>query len=272
MVFEYLINPQRAEKKPWQLFFMGLFYPSLAILLSLWVFKSYISINMIALTTMAALPLIYNSIKDEEQKDFIFKNERLRLRSHSKVLSYYLFLFLGMVVAFALWYAYTPPDLTYDIFNAQEATITDINAPVGYAISASEYMGTVFFHNSKVLLFCLIFSLFFGAGAIYILTYNASVIGTAVGMFMKQNIGAAHSLTGLSYGLLRYLPHGVLEITGFFLGGLAGGIVSIAIIHHDFQSDKFKIVLKDSLHLIFLAFVFLFLAAMTEVYITPLFY
>ncbi len=216
MVLEYLINPKKAERKPWDMFFIGMIFPSVAILLSLWVFKNYVSFNMIALTTIAAIPLIYNTIKWEEKKDMKITKERTRLREHSKVLAFYLFLFLGSVVAFAAWYIFTPPYLTENIFSVQQATIRDfdknvLGQSVGNFPSASEYTGKIFFNNLKVMLFCLVFSLFFGAGAIYILTLNASVIGTAIGMFIKENV--TYGLVGgLSIGLMRYLTHGIFEM------------------------------------------------------------
>jgi hypothetical protein len=34
MVFESLINPIKAEKKPWEMFFIGIVYSSVAVILS----------------------------------------------------------------------------------------------------------------------------------------------------------------------------------------------------------------------------------------------
>ena len=34
--------------------------------------------------------------------------------------------------------------------------------------------------------FCLLFSLIYGSGAIFILTWNASVLGTAIGNYIKS--------------------------------------------------------------------------------------
>lgn len=275
MVLEYLISPKKAEKKPWELFLIGAILPSVAILLSLWVFKNYVSFNMIALTTLAAIPLVYNTIKLEEKKDIRIKEERTRLREHSKFLSFYLFFFLGSVVAFAMWYVYIPPHLTENVFGWQESTINNfdenvISGGVGNYASATTYVGRIFFNNFKILAFSLLFSLFFGAGAVYILTLNASVIGTAVGMFIKES--AQGVFVGLSMGLLRYLTHGMFEIVAYFIAGLAGGIISIAIIRHDFWGKKFKAILQDSTGLILLAILFLFLGALMEVYVTPLYY
>jgi len=41
MVLESIIDPFKAEKKPWEMFFIGIFYSSLAVILSLWIFRDY---------------------------------------------------------------------------------------------------------------------------------------------------------------------------------------------------------------------------------------
>ena len=48
-------------------------------------------------------------------------------------------------------------------------------------------------------------------------------------------------------GIMRYMTHGFFEILAYFIGGLAGGIVSIALIKHNLQENR---VLIDSLDLI----------------------
>jgi len=55
----------------------------------------------------------------------------------------------------------------------------------------------------------------------------------------------------------------------YFTAGLAGGIISIAVIKHDFGSKKFTHVLIDSLDLIVISLVILLIAAFIEVHITP---
>ena len=109
----------------------------------------------------------------------------------------------------------------------------------------------------------VIFSLIFGAGAIFILAWNASVIGAAIGIFTKSNI------SNLPLGLARYMIHGIPEIGSYFTGALAGGIISVAIINHDVKSEKFWTILQDSLNLVIFAVVLLFVAALIEVFITP---
>ena len=126
-------------------------------------------------------------------------------------------------------------------------------------------------NNLKVMLFCLFFSLFFGAGAIFILTWNASVIGAAMGTFATEKLGifGTHLIT-FPLSLMRYMTHGVFEILAYFMAGLAGGIISVAIINNDLVGEYKKRILKDSIDLILLAVAFLIVGAIVEVFVTPL--
>jgi hypothetical protein len=63
-------------------------------------------------------------------------------------------------------------------------------------------------------------------------------------------------------GLARYILHGLPEIASYFIVALAGGLVSVAFIKHEIGTDKFWEVLQDSLNLIILAIIILFLAAL----------
>src|SRR3989338_10207060 len=104
MVLESLTSPARAERKPSHLIFYGILYSSIAIILSLWIFREQSSLIMVFLTVLATIPLIYNTLKIEEKKDEGNYNERRILREHWKALSYFMYLFIGFVIAFSLWY------------------------------------------------------------------------------------------------------------------------------------------------------------------------
>jgi uncharacterized membrane protein SpoIIM required for sporulation len=121
----------------------------------------------------------------------------------------------------------------------------------------------IFSNNVYVLIFTIIFSLIFGAGAIFILVWNASVISAAIGIFAKFD------LANLPLGLARYMIHGLPEISAYFVGALAGGILSFAIIRHDTYNRKFWKVIQDSLNLIIIAIAILLISAFIEVFITP---
>lgn len=289
MVLENLIGPKKAEKKPYDMLFVGFLYASVAMFLSLWIFRDQTSLVMVFLTVMAALPLVYDTIKYEENKDHSKRKEMVLLKEHSRALSFFVFLFIGTVISFSLWYIFLPDTIIGSVFNTQISTIKNINSNIfgidfvtSSYISGSDLLGQIFANNLKVLLFSIFFSFFYGAGSLFILIWNASVIGTAIGNFFRVNISQYAQTLGFlkvagyfhifSLGLLRYFIHGIPEVLAYFVGGLAGGIISIAVTRHDIRTDEFKKVLIDSIDLIIISIALLFVAGLLEVYVTPLFF
>ena len=114
------------------------------------------------------------------------------------------------------------------------------------------------------MIFTLLFSLIFGAGAIFILAWNASVIAAAIGIFTKYQI------TEIPLGLLRYMIHGVPEIAAYFITALAGGIFGIGFFKNKIKSRKFLRVIENTIILLFVSILILIIAALIEVYLTPL--
>ena len=280
MVIENLINPTKAEGKPWELFFIGFLYASVAVFLSLWIFRDYSSLVMVFLTVFSSIPLVYNLIGIEEEKDSKIYNERILLKEHSKALSVLIFLFLGYVASFSVWFIFLPDATVQNMFNVQLETIRSINGGVIGLGAGTDFVMQIFSNNIRVMIFCILFAFLFGAGAIFILTWNASVIAAAIGSFIRNNLGEYTQVAGISkitgyfhlgtLGLMRYMTHGIFEILAYFAAGLAGGIISVAVIRHDFGTNKFNKILFDSLDLIVIAILVLFVAALIEVFVTPL--
>ncbi|MEM4247106.1 MAG: stage II sporulation protein M [Candidatus Woesearchaeota archaeon] len=283
MVLESLLNPLRAERQPWVLVFLGFLYASLALFLSIWIFEEQASIVMVFLTVMAALPLMYQTLRVEEEKDVIFSQEKTLLREHSKAILFFLALFLGFVIGYTICYVILPSSLSEHIFSTQTHTISNLNQQVtGNAMLQVGLMNKIFLNNVKVLIFCILFSFIYGCGAIFILSWNASVIGAAVGNFIRNHVSQAADAVGLtkvstyfhasSLSILRYAIHGIPEITAYFIAGLAGGILSVAIIRHDFGTANFEKILLDTSDLILISIFVLFVAALLEVFVTPAFF
>lgn len=260
---------------------LGFLYATIGAFLALWVFKSESSLVMVFLTCMAAIPLMYNTINLEEEKDLEGMEERWLLKEHGKALEAFMFLFLGMTLAYALWYAVLSPATISLLFKTQASTIKTINPLMtGLATAGFPEFSKIFLNNVRVLIFCILFSFLYGSGAIFILAWNGSVIGVAIGNFIRNGLGEAAHLIGfekmshyfghISYGLLMYAIHGIPEILAYFIAGLAGGIISIAVIRHDFGTQKFEHILLDSADLLLLSLIILFIAGVTEVWVTPL--
>ena len=121
-------------------------------------------------------------------------------------------------------------------------------------------------NNLYVMIFTLVFSLVFGAGAIFILIWNASVISAAIGVFTK------YQMSEIPLGLARYMIHGFPEIAAYFITALAGGIFGVGVIRNGIRNKKFLRVVENVAILLFIALIMLVIAAVIEVYFTTLFF
>lgn len=279
MVLESLISPWKVEKHPKSMFIYGFIYAVLGFFLGLWVFNEHASLIMVFLTTMAALPLIYNIIKVEEKKDLSITGEKNLLKEHSRALKVFFNYFLGVTLAFALLYVIVPASTKNIAFSVQLDTINSLQRNVTGNATAFTGFLQILSNNLKVLIFCVLFSFLYGVGAAFILTWNASVIGAAIGRGIVQGfleIGERlHILTGhhyagaVLYNLLKYSLHGVPEILSYFVAGLAGGIISSAVIRHDFGTKRYEKIILDSSILLLISLALVVVAAYIEVYITP---
>ena len=282
MVFDILVNPVSAEKRPWQMFFLGVFFSSVAIILSMTIFKEHSSLVMVFLMVLASFPIIYNTVKLEEKKDEATTDYHFLLKEHAKALEVFMFLFVGILISCTLWFVFLPPAYATSLFSTQANTITSINSVyIGHVTNTAAFK-TILLNNLRVLSICILFSFIYGVGALFILAWNATVIATAAGTFIRENIANISANLGsvslakyfhiFSVGILKYMTHGVFEILAYFVAALAGGIISIAVIRHVLGSARFEKIIFDVSELLILSLVLLVFSAVVEVFFTPLFF
>ncbi len=284
-MLEMLIKPKSGEKRPWKMFFIGLLYASLAIILVHFLFSNDPALSkasgmtVIAFCIMFTLPFMYYIIKIEEKEDEEIEGVFRVWQAHKDALFAFMWLFLGFVVAFAFWNIFLQnPDLlnfqveTYCYINqpgnvqgcVNEYSIgSDITRVTGGAAGSVARFLSILENNVYVMIFTLVFSLIFGAGAIFILAWNASVIAAAIGIFTQ------HRLSEIPLGIARYMIHGFPEIAAYFITALAGGMFGVGFIRHGFRDQKFLKVVQNVIILLFISIVILVIAALIEVYITP---
>jgi uncharacterized membrane protein SpoIIM required for sporulation len=284
VVLESLTNPFQAERRPVMLLLWGIVYALVGGLLADWLFPGAMaSMVMVALVAIAAIPLMYNTIRFEEKKDLVIRAETKLLEEHGKAVMVFMMLFIGMTIGMTLLYVILPAPQAGKLFADQIETYTSINPHrsitgqvTGYATGEGVFQ-RIFLNNIKVLAFCVVFSLLYGAGAMFVLSWNASVIALAMGNVIRTNIAAlAGEGTVGSYlkiaaidGFSRYFIHGFFEIAAYVIAALAGGIISVAIIKKHFTTDKAEHIILDVSDLLLASFVVLLFSAVIEVYITP---
>lgn len=285
-MIESLINPKKTERGPIKMFFVGLVFASLSSLL-VWLFFSgdsvlskYSGMIVVTFCVMFSFPYLYFLIRQETTEDEMVEGFKGVWSVHKDAIFAFMWLFLGFIVAFAfLNIIIQDPNL----FNAQLQTYCMINEPGQIDSCVAEHspgstnfitgaatkemrLLSIIENNVYVMIFTLMFSLLFGAGAIFVLAWNASVIASAIGVFTK------YKWTQLPLGIFRYMIHGVPEIAAYFVAALAGGILGTGVIRREFKDRRFIRILENSVILMFMAILLLVVAALVEVYLTPLFF
>lgn len=286
-MLESLINPKRAEKGPWKMLLIGILYASLSLLLVELFFgndpvlSKFSGIMVVTFCVMFTLPFMYYIIKKEEKSDEEIEGLTHVWKVHKDAIFALLWLFVGFIIAFAFWFIVLQNST---LLNAQVETYCMINSPGSIEDCAHQYsfenfagestatgavtkkarLFSILENNIYVLIFTLIFSLIFGAGAIFILAWNATVIAGAIGIFTKYKIA------GIPLGISRYMIHGLPEIAAYFITALAGGILGVGLIRNGWKSKKFLRVFENVIILLFVSIMILLIAGLIEVYFTPL--
>src|SRR4030043_1253805 len=131
-MLEMLINPREGEKGPWKMFFVGLVYATLSLLLVNWFFSAdavlsrFSGLIVVTFCVMFSLPFMYFIINIEEKEDEEVEGFWGVWKAHNDAMLAFLWLFLGFIVAFAFWYMVLQNSM---LFNAQIETYCMINNP-----------------------------------------------------------------------------------------------------------------------------------------------
>jgi uncharacterized membrane protein SpoIIM required for sporulation len=258
MVLERLVPLKVALKNPWWMFLIGGIVPIICLLVSFLIFKDSVGLFSTLLITIAMTPFMVNLARYEEEKE----EEELPAKPlnifqrYSDVLKVYTAFFCGMIITFSLLYIVVPENTAKEVLFKNQ--LEEISAIRGKATAVDTFEKIVV-NNVGVLFISFLFSFLFGAGAIFILAWNASILSAAIGE-LARGIGGFH---GLPYAVLVFFPHGSIEILAYFIGGIAGGVISAAITKK--HTDKFWLITFDSFKLMLISVVMLLIAGALEV-------
>lgn len=260
MVLESIISPESLRRHPAEAFFQAAIGTAVAILICNLLGQNGLFLTF--LITLAILPSVIFQLKDDEQKG---ENEAFWsycyrggfLQRHGGLILDYVFIILGVAVTIAAAFLILPESTSSGVFSDQINTISQITGNV----TMPDIFSQILLNNLGVMTICFVFSLFYSTGAIFLISWNATVLGVVVG----QGAKALYGVHSIPLVLLSYLPHGSFEFLGYILAGIAGGILSIAISRHKESPKHFRFILKDSLLLMILATILLTIGAAIEV-------
>ena len=266
MVFEALLKSNDVERSPWEMLFYGILVTTVSLWVAYFIFPSAASVVFLFLITIAAFPVMYNVLKDEEEEDEQFAGvSKGFFERHNKVIWVYSYLFLGIIIGASFWYSALPESYTKIMFSQQISTIASIQGATGQATYGSSF-SPILLNNLKVTFIAFVMSFFFGTGALFIISWNASVIAVFLSRTALELSHAGGSLImGHFAAFFSIALHGIPEVVAYFIAGIAGGILSIGII----RGTNDATITKDAFLLFGLSVAVLVFAAAIEAFVTP---
>jgi uncharacterized membrane protein SpoIIM required for sporulation len=256
------------EKRPYIAFLIGVAYVFIAFFTSKIFFPSIISVATLFLVTLLLVPTVIRLMGDEEKRE---RNDGVRnfLKDHKDIFEVYVFLFIG-IFAGALLLAWIAgiSNFSYqlDFLKNSERLSSELvknRIETGIQPSIGSFLGLLE-NNLLVIIICFFLSLFYGAGAMFLIVLNASIFSTFVAFVMRELPTATHRATLLGIFSVHMVP----ELLGFLLAAIAGGVISKAVMREKFLSQQFKNVMKDALVLFVISAIIIVIAAFLETYVT----
>lgn len=269
MVLESILRPKKAEDKPLYVFIIAFFYSLVSVFFAMKLFPSASSMLTVALITIIFVPFFHKLFSFEERiEDAAARGKKVGnlFSRHRKVIITFSAFFLGII--FALSFLFIFVQEAQPVFALQAETLRGFH-PSGLATEPASDFSRYFFNNSQVLLLIFALSILFGAGAVFIIVWNASVIAAYLGLIVQSKISQGLSsgiayLYGIPMGLGSIALHGIPEIVAYFFAGIAGGVLSVGIMKENFNSPEFREIFIDSLIFLMIGEVFIILAAWLE--------
>jgi len=265
-MLESLVSFKKINERPFLMFFWAFFVCVIAVFIS-----NELSMGIgvdggfmaVVFTMIPSVFFITSLINREEELEERAIKKKLKIGfwgRHGKDILILLFFFFGLTAAFSLSYVVLPQGF----YASQTTKINQILGLTGSVTGAvtdqkAAFMQTIFFNNINVMLFSFFFSFIFGAGAVFIIAWNASVLGVRIGQLSET---AWH----IPMRTLPYLPHGILEIAGYVCASLAGGILSAAFIRKN-SGKVLEAITVDCVKVALLGVALVFLGAVVEVYL-----
>lgn len=263
-----LFNSKKAKRHYFEMMFVAFFYSIISIFIGIWFFPEYGSLVAVFLTLISCLYIFQGVIKREEAKEDFFSKSEL-MREHFNTLKMFLFVFIGVVLAFSFFTYFLPPEKSVEIFGIQNLVLENMIGDIsGKSIAPGEAFEIILINNLKVFFVSLIFSLFYGAGAIFILIWNGSIMGYVIGGILNSK-GIIHA----PMTFFGYFLHGLPEMFSYLIAVLAGGIIYFAFLKGDYKRrENFKNLTFDVLLLLLIGVLLVVFSAFLEVFVSSSFF
>jgi hypothetical protein len=273
MVLEHIFPEDWLEKKGRYAFLLGIIYSAIGILIASILFPGDPALVAVAFTSLLLLPELYKIFSIEERQESMEQKVSLRAlwKDDIDVVRIYIFLFLGILLVYSVSTIIMPEMQANNLFREQ----LEIRFGQGFSgqASAGIFSSGLFYdllsNNFLVLIACFIMALLTGDGAIFLITWNASVWGTIFGVTAKNASLFSGENAFYLFGVIMLVvfPHMMIEAISYFLAAISGSVISKDVILEEFASHRFMEVFGFNLYLLLFAFIFLLLGALVETFV-----
>lgn len=270
MVLEHIFPEDWLEKKGRYAFILGVMYSFVGVLIASILFPGDPALVAVAFTSLLLLPELYKIFSMEERQESMEKHVTMRSlwRDDIQVIRIYVFLFLGILLVYSLGAILLDGFQTNTLFREQ----LEIRFGQGFAGNAIITSGLFFdllSNNFLVLMACFIMALLTGDGAIFLITWNASVWGTIFGITAKFASSVSGDNPFYVFGLIMLIvfPHMMIEGLSYFMAAISGSVISKDVILEKFASDRFFEVFGFNLYLLLFALITLVVGAFVETFV-----
>lgn len=271
MVLEHLFPEDWLERKTKYAFLLGAGYSLVGVAIAKLLFPSDPALVAVAFTSLMLLPELYKifSIEEEQEVQSYEQDKKLTfwelLTDDSDFIRVYVFLFLGILTVYSLASIVLPSFQVNYLFEKQLA----MRHAAGQAFFPTALFWSILTNNFFVLVACFIMSLITGDGAIFLITWNASVWGTIFGVTARNaamNAGVS-SIYYLFLVLIIIFPHMILEALSYILAAISGGVISKDVLLEKFDSERFQKVFEYNFMLFIFAMIVLVIGAVIETWV-----
>ncbi len=256
------------EKRPYFAFFIGIIYVLIAFFTSQIFFPRIVSIATLFLVTLLLVPTVIKLLDIEEKRE---GKDGIRnfFKDHRDIFEIYVFLFIGIFIGVLLLAMFTSMsnfDYQLDFLENQEGLSSELvktKTETGVQPSLNAFFGLVE-NNLLVILIAFGLSLFYGAGAMFLIVLNASIFATFAAFVMRELPLITNKVTLLAIFSIHMVP----ELIGFLLAAIAGGVISKAVMQEKIFSEPFRNVMKDAFMIFVIAAIMIVAAAFLETFAT----
>ena len=230
----------------------------------------------VAITSLLLLPELYKIFDIEERQESMAQKVTLGelWKDDINLVKVYVAIFLGIMLVYSVGTMLIPNMQANTLFREQ-LEIRFGQGFSGQAVSGffSDGLFLLFWellsNNFMVLMACFILALLTGDGAIFLISWNASVWGTIFGVTAKyaSAFSGHHIVYLFVLIMLIVFPHMILEAISYFLAAISGSMISKDVILEEFASNKFFEVFGFNFYLFIFGLIFLILGALVEAFV-----